>query len=185
MRGRGIHWIARRSACGALAGLTLACGSGLETLSSAHPGAGRGELPPAELEGVLFEGYRGELRDLFVTSDRATVDMVGRVAQLSGVRLALAEPTRGPIEVTAPAGEFKLDDDDFVLSGGVEGTAGGGERFATETVRYVAKDRELVSRDPVTLRREGFVLRADGLRLDLATQHLRLTGNVQAKVIPR
>lgn len=185
MRGRGIDRIERRGACALLAALTLACGSGIEALSNARPGAGRGDLPPAALEGVLFEGYRGELRDLFVTADRATVDMVDRIAQLSDVRLALAEPTRGPIEVTAPTGEFKLDDDDFVLSGGVEGTAGGGERFSTETVRYVAKDRELVGRDPVTLRREGFALRADGLRLDLATQHVRLTGNVKAKVNPR
>jgi LPS export ABC transporter protein LptC len=167
----------------ALACALVGCGSALESLGPSRPG--RAELPPAELEGVLFEGYRGELRDLFVTSERASVDMVGRVAQLSGVRLALAEPTRGPIEVSAPTGEFQLDDDDFVLSGGVEGTAAKGERFTTDELAYVAAKRQLVSRDAVTLRRDGFELRADGLEIDLATRRLRLVGKVQAKVKPR
>ena len=183
MRGRGIQGIACRGACAALASASLACSSALEGLDPVRPA--RPEAPPAQLEGVLFEGYHGELRDLFVTSESASVDMVGRVAQLSGVRLALAEPTRGPIEVAAPTGEFKLDHDDFLLSGGVEGTAAKGERFKTDRLQYVAEKRELVSHDPVSLERDSFVVRADGLELDLVTRHLRLTGRVEAKVKPR
>jgi LPS export ABC transporter protein LptC len=183
MRGREVESVVRRGVCAALALAASACGPALEGLEPVRPG--RATLPPAELEGVVFEGYRGELRDLFVTSERATVDMVGRVAQLSGVRLALAEPTRGPIEVSAPSGEFKLDEDDFLLSGGVEGTAAKGERFSTQRLEYVAKRRELVSREPVTLSRESFVLRADGLALDLVTRRVRLVGQVQARVKPR
>jgi LPS export ABC transporter protein LptC len=182
MRGRGIARIARRLGLVALACALAGCSSALEQLGPTRPG--RTELPPAQLEGVLFEGYRGELRDLYVTSQSASVDMVARVAQLSGVRMALAEPTRGPIEVSAPTGELQLDDDDFVLSGGVEGTAAKGERFTTDRLEYVAAKRRLVSRDPVTLKRDSFELRADGLEIDLATRTLRLVGKVQAKVKP-
>jgi LPS export ABC transporter protein LptC len=183
MRGREIERIARRGAVAALALASFGCGSAIEGLDPVRPGPA--SLPPARLEGVLFEGYRGELRDLFVTSERATVDMIGRVAELEGVKLALAEPTRGPIEVSAPSGEFKLDEDDFLLFGGVEGTAAKGERFTTERLQYVAAERELVSTTPVTLRRDSFVLRADGLALDLVTRRVRLTGKVEARVKPR
>jgi hypothetical protein len=143
----------------ALASALLACGSALDGL-----GPGRSEhaeLPPAELDGVLFEGYRGELRDLFVTSEHATVDMVGRVARLSGVRLTLAEPTRGPIEVAAPTGQFQLDDDDFLLSGGVQGTAAKGERPLPRLAAVVAAKRSS-SAASGDARRDTFQLRADG-----------------------
>ena len=142
-------------------------------------------LPPAELEGVIFEGYRGELRDLSVTAKKAVVDMVGRVASLEDVKLSFSEQSRGKLDVGAPRGEFKLDQDDFVLSGGVVGTAQEGERFSTEAVRYVAANRELVSSSLVELRRSNLVIRADGMQLGLDERRLRLIGKVEARVVPR
>jgi len=133
---------------------------------------------------VIFEGYRGESRDLSVTAEKATVDMVARVAALERVTFTFSEGSRGPIDVSAPSGELKLDQDDFVLSGGVTGGAREGERFSTETVRYVAAKRELVSSTPVELQRENLVLRADGMTLGLDARRLRLIGKVQARVAP-
>jgi LPS export ABC transporter protein LptC len=166
-----------------LLGLCLACGPALDGLVPRAPASMT--LPPAELEGVVFEGYKGELRDLSVTSRKATVDMIGRVASLEDVKLSFSEASRGRLEVGAPLGEFKLDQDDFVLSGGVVGSAQEGERFSTDAVRYVAERRELVSTSPVELRRANLVLRADGMELGLDQRRLRLIGKVEARVVPR
>ncbi|MEX2208068.1 MAG: LPS export ABC transporter periplasmic protein LptC [Myxococcota bacterium] len=161
----------------------LGCSSGLEALDA--PRLAAEGLPPAELQGVIFEGYRGEQRELKVTADRATIDLVARVADLTDVTLRFSEDSRGQIEVAAPSGELKLDEDDFVLSGGVVGSAQKGERFTTESVRYVAKSRQLISTSPVELHRENLDLRADGMTLGLDERRLRLVGKVEARVVPR
>ena len=161
----------------------LGCSSGLEALEvPRHAPKG---LPPAQLQGVIFEGYRGEQRELRVTAERATIDLIARIADLDDVTLRFSEDSRGQIEVAAPSGELKLDEDDFVLSGGVVGSAQKGERFTTDSVRYVAKSREMVSTTPVELHRENLDLRADGMTLGLDERRLRLVGKVEARVVPR
>jgi LPS export ABC transporter protein LptC len=159
------------------------CSSGFEGLAAPRREA-KG-LPPAELEGVIFEGYRGEQREMRVTARRATIDLVTRLADLDDVTLRFSEDTRGQIEVAAPNGELKLDEDDFVLSGGVVGSAQAGERFTTDSIRYVAARRELVSSTRVELKRTNLELRADGMTLGLDKRRLRLVGQVEARVIPR
>ncbi len=159
------------------------CGSELEGLAAPRDAA-KG-LPPAELQGVIFEGYRGEQRELNVTAETATIDLIARVADLDDVTLRFSEDSRGQIEVAAPNGELKLDEDDFVLSGGVVGSAQAGERFTTESVRYVAASRQLVSTTPVELHRENLDLRADGMKIGLDERRLRLVGKVEARVVPR
>jgi len=170
--------IAVLSACTASVG----CGSGFEGFEAArHAPQG---LPPAELHGVIFEGYRGEQRELKVTAEKATIDLIARIADLDDVTLRFTEDSRGQIEVAAPSGEFKLDADDFVLSGGVVGSAQAGERFTTESVHYVAASRELVSTTPVQLERTNLEIRADGMKLGLDARRLRLVGQVKARVVP-
>ena len=178
---RGGESIAALALCFACA----ACGNGLDVLGTSTSPSEPPGLPPAELRGVVFEGYHGELRDLSVTAQAATVDMVRRVAELADVKLSFTEGSRGRIEVAAPIGEFKLDQDDFELSGGVVGSAQEGERFATDRVRFIAAKRELQSSSPVELRRSNLVLRADGMTLGLDQRRLRLTGDVVARVVPR
>lgn len=177
-RGEAIAALAFCLAC-------IGCGNGLDALATNGVANEPLRMPPAELHGVTFEGYRGELRDLSVTAKEAKVDMVGRVAELADVKLSFSEGTRGKIEVAAPVGAFKLDQDDFELSGGVVGSAQEGERFATQSVRYVAAKRELVSTSPVELRRSNLVLRANGMTLGLDQRRLRLVGAVKATVVPR
>ncbi len=172
-------WIAALAACA----FGLGCSSGLEGFAA--PRAETHGLPPAELEGVIFEGYRGEERELSVSAGRATVDLVTRIADLEDVTLHFSEDARGQIEVAAPSGELNLDDDDFLLSGGVVGSAQAGERFSTESIRYVEASRELVSSTPVELHRTNLELRADGMKLGLEARRLRLVGKVRARVVPR
>ncbi len=76
----------------------------------------------------------------------------------------------------------QLDADDFVLSGGVVGTAQRGERFTTDSIRYLASSRELVSSTPVELRRADLRVRANGMKLGLDERRLRLIGDVRAEV---
>jgi LPS export ABC transporter protein LptC len=164
----------------------VACGgNGLDALATSGASDEPPDLPPAILEGVVFEGYSGELRDLWVTARQAKVDMVGRIAELKDVKLSFSEGTRGRIEVEAPAGEFKLDQDDFELTGGVVGSAQAGEKFSTASVRYDAAKRELRSSAPVELRRSNLVLRANGMTLGLEQRRLKLLGAVEARVVPR
>jgi LPS export ABC transporter protein LptC len=163
----------------------VACGNGLDALATGVAPDEPPALPPAILEGVVFEGYSGELRDLWVTARQAKVDMIGRVAELTDVKLSFSEGSRGKIEVEAPSGEFKLDQDDFELSGGVVGSAQAGEKFSTASVRYDAEKRELRSSAPVELRRSNLVLRANGMTLGLEQRRLKLIGAVEARVVPR
>jgi LPS export ABC transporter protein LptC len=164
--------------------VSAGCSSELDVLAKPRSEIAKG-LPPAELQGVIFEGYRGEQRELKVTADQATIDLIRRVADLAGVTLRFSEDSRGQIEVSAPTGELELDQDDFVLSGGVVGSAQAGERFTTDSVRYVAKTRQLVSKTPVKLERTNLQLRADGMTLGLDERRLRLSGKVEARVVPR
>ena len=97
--------------------------------------------------------------------------------------LQFSETERGRIEVGAPSGELKLDEDDFLLSGGVVGSAQAGESFSTDSVRYIAASRELVSSTPVELRRTNLLLRANGMKLGLDARRLRLVGQVHARVL--
>lgn len=133
---------------------------------------------------MTFEGYRGEQLELFVTAASATIDLVSRVAALEQVTFRFSESDRGQVEITAPIGELKLDDDDFDLSGGVLGSAQAGERFSTDRVRYISSSRQLVSTTPVELERANLLLRADGMTLGLDERRLRLVGQVRARVVP-
>jgi LPS export ABC transporter protein LptC len=140
------------------------------------------ELPPVELEGVVFEGYHGDLRDLSVTAASASVDMAAHVAKLQAVSIGFSTEDASKVEVAAPEGQFRLDGDDFALSGGVTGTTAEGERFATDAARYVSKTRTIESDSPVELRRTNLVLTASGMVLEVPTHKLRLNGNVRARV---
>ena len=161
----------------------LGCGAGLQGFDA--PRSAAPELPPIELEGVIFEGYRGELRELSVTAERARIDLAARVADLEQVKFSFSENDRGRIEVAAPNGALELDEDDFVLSGGVSGSAQEGERFSTEQIRYLAASRRLVSATPVELRRAYLLVRANGMELGLEERRLRLIGQVRAEVAHR
>ena len=163
----------------------LGCNSGLDLLESAGTHGAPIELPPIEMEGVIFEGYHGDLRDLSVTADSATVDMTAHVANLREVSMGFSGEDAGKVEISAPVGVFHLDGEDFTLSNGVRGKTGDGERFSTAAAHYVAARRVIESDSPVELRRANLVLTASGMELEVATHKLRLTGNVRARVQPR
>lgn len=163
--------------------LSLGCGADLPGFDA--PRSAAVQLPPIELEGVIFEGYRGELRELSVTAERARIDLTSRVADLDHVKFSFSEKDRGQIEVAAPSGALELDADDFVLSGGVSGSAQEGERFSTEQIRYLAASRRLVSSTPVELQRAELLVRANGMELGLDERRLRLIGQVRAEVSHR
>jgi len=166
-RGKGTRRFVGALQTGALV-FALGCNSGLDLLESAGIRGGPIELPPIEMEGVIFEGYHGDLRDLSVTADSATVDMTAHVANLRQVSMGFSGEDAGKVEISAPVGVFHLDGEDFTLSNGVRGKSGDGE-----------------SDSPVELRRANLVLTASGMELEVATHKLRLTGNVRARVQPR
>lgn len=167
----------------AAAAVTLAgCGSPLEALDGGtRPQV---QIPPITLEKILFEGYHGDLQDLTVTAASAVVDTTTQTARLSDVSIGFAGDENGRIEIAAPVGEFRLDGDDFTLSGGVSGSTAEGEKFTTASVKYIAKRRVLHSDDPVKILRSNVDLSGKGMELELAHQRLRLLGNVRAKVQP-
>ena len=160
------------------------CGSPLDGLET--NGHGPVEIPPIALQQVIFEGYHGDLRDLSVTAASAVVDTTTHIAHLTDVAIGFAGEgdESGRTEISAPTGDFHLDGDDFTLSGGVSGQTGEGERFTTNSVRYVAKGRLLHSDDPVVISRENVEITGKGMDLELAHQKLRLLSSVRARVQP-
>jgi LPS export ABC transporter protein LptC len=170
---------------GAMSAATVVgCSSGLDVLEGRGPREPI-ELPPIEMERVLFEGYHGDLPDLSVTAVSATVDMSAHVANLRDVSIGFAAEDAGKVGISAPAGQFHLDADDFTLTGGVHGQTAEGQRFTTDAVRYVADRRVIESEGPVELRRASVVLTATGMELEVPTHKLRLMGNVKARVQPK
>jgi LPS export ABC transporter protein LptC len=160
----------------------LGCGPAAEPFDAAPPAPP--ELPPVQLEKVVFEGFHGDLRDLSVTAESASVDMIDHRAELHSVAIGVSGDEAGKLEIAAPVGVFRLDRDDFALTGGVQGTTPDGARFKTDSVQYVAKKRALESSSSVELRRANIVLHASGMEIALDTHRLRLTGSVQANVKP-
>ena len=132
-----------------------------------------------------FEAYAAGERDVLVRAERAEVQAEERVAHLYVVRIDFADQGRGPIHIESARGDFELDSDNFVLSGGVEGRARGNERFTTEEVRYEREHERLWSIHPVRVTDDHLVLHGAGMELDLAERRIRLTGRVRAEIAPR
>jgi LPS export ABC transporter protein LptC len=183
-RGRGLRRLvgALRSAAFVFA---VGCNSSFDLLENGGTHTAPVELPPIEMEGVIFEGYHGDLRDLSVTADSATVDLTAHVANLRQVSMGFSDEDASKVDISAPVGVFHLDADDFSLSNGVRGSTGEGERFTTAAAHYVASRRVIASDSPVELHRSNLVLTASGMELEVATHKLRLTGNVRARVQPK
>lgn len=160
------------------------CNGGLDVLESSGTRAPI-EMPPIELERVVFEGYHGDLRDLSVTAASATVDMTSKLANLRDVSIGFAAEDAGKVRIAAPVGQFHLDADDFKLTNGVQGETAEGQRFTTEAASYVANRRLIVSDTPVELQRASVLLTASGMELEIPTHKLRLIGNVKARVQPK
>lgn len=171
----------RRALCGAglLAGLACGPAPDFALLSPT-------ERPPprAQLRGVIFEGYAAGTRELVVRAASAEVDPGQRLVELDSVRISFRDPARGQVRIKAERAEFRLDNDDFVLHDRVEGSTAGGERFTTAHVRYEQAAQRLWTDQPVRLYRDNLVVEGEGMEIDLETRKIRLTGSVQARVVP-
>ncbi|UCB52725.1 MAG: LPS export ABC transporter periplasmic protein LptC [Candidatus Zixiibacteriota bacterium] len=136
--------------------------------------------PRAELQGVVFDGYSAGSRDVEVHAVRAWVDPANRVVDLSKVRIGFEDEKRGKIQIRAQSAQLRLDTDDFVLRGQVEGTTGEGERFTTAEVRYEQARERLWTDQPVELHRSNLLLKGGGMELHVPTRRVRITGDVRA-----
>jgi LPS export ABC transporter protein LptC len=169
------RWSARAAIVWALIG--FGCGADLSTLRPTEL-----ELPPAELEGVRFEGYRAGSRDIEVLATRASIDPSERIALLEHVRIRLRDPVRGDVSIRAERARLDLEADDFTLEGLVHGTIGEGQHFTTSEVRYDA-DRELLWTDrDVSVTRSNLQLEGRGMEVDLRERKLRIKGNVRTRL---
>jgi hypothetical protein len=111
---RGCDRARRTFAFAALWALTaLGCGAGVDPFDQAP--AAPPALPPVQLDIVVFEGFHGDLRDLSVTAASASVDMLGKRAELRSVSIGVTSEERGKLSISAPHGEFRLDKDDFAV----------------------------------------------------------------------
>lgn len=132
-----------------------------------------------ELTGVVFEGYSLDLRDVEVRAASARFDLASNAIHLERVDVAFREDP-GLVELEADEGLVVMEREDFVLTGNVNGTTGGGERFYTEELRFDGAERRLWSESPVRVERAALTLRGDGMEVDLATLRLRFIGRVRA-----
>jgi LPS export ABC transporter protein LptC len=139
-------------------------------------------LPPAELRGVIFEGFSGGIQDAEVRAVEARIDTEARVALLRGVDIGFSDERRGRVEIRAEQGSLDLDSEDFFLSGGVVGRTALGDRFSTAKLEYRRDGQKLRAVDPVRLDRGSMQLYAEGMEFDLEDRRMVLTGKVEALV---
>lgn len=167
----------------AVAGLVglMACGA---EGSSGEAAAQPPPAPVARLHGVVFDGYRGDSRNLQLTAGSADVDWGAEEVFLDRVRIVLPEEQPGPLSVRAARGRIDLRSRGFVLEGGVVASTPEGERFETRSLRYLPDRNVLVSDDPVTVRGRRLDLVGTGLELDVATRQVRVLGPVRARTEP-
>ena len=160
---------------------TLLGGCGIEDLAAPRVSA-PAALPPAELRGVVFEGFSGGIRDAEVRAAEARIDTEERVALLRDVNIGFSDERRGRVEIRADRGTLDLDTEDFLLSGGVEGRTAVGDRFSTAKLEYRSDGRKLWSDTPVRLDRANMQLYAEGMEFDLEDRRVVLTGKVEARL---
>jgi LPS export ABC transporter protein LptC len=165
-----------RGAIAVAVGLT-ACSSG--SLWTEERGA-RASLPPAHLEGVRFEGYRGGASDVEIRARSAEVDWDRDEVRLESVRIFLPATQRGPLEVQADRGRIDLASEGFVLQGEVVAQTGDGQRLETRELRYEPARRTLIGDHPVRVTGERLDLVGSGMELDVPTRRVRLRGPVRA-----
>ena len=146
--------------------LTAVCTGSLLLLACQPPGdlldyANGPHAPtPAQLRGVLFEGYAAGAREVEVRAARANLHPAERVVHLERVQIRFQDERRGQIHIDAERAELRLDSDDFMLHGRVEGSTTEGERFSTAEVRYEQASGRLWTDQPVRLYRSiGFSIR--------------------------
>ncbi|HTO56003.1 MAG TPA: LPS export ABC transporter periplasmic protein LptC [Myxococcota bacterium] len=173
-------------------GVSLGCAPASDPNDAASTSREAENLPPIEMEGVIFEGYHGDLQDLNILASGATVNMATHLANLRDVTIHFTaeddtggKKTTSKVQIAAPKGQFHLDGDDFTLTDGVTGTTEEGQRFVTDAVHYVGKTRLLVSDSPVEMHRATLVVTASGMQLEVPTHKIHLTGNVRAQAMPK
>ncbi|MFQ5514230.1 MAG: LPS export ABC transporter periplasmic protein LptC [Myxococcota bacterium] len=142
-------------------------------------------LPPATLLGVEFEGFSGEARDVRVRAVHAEVDSEAQLVRLERVKIEFEDEARGTVVIEAERAALRLDSDDFVLQGRIEGHLGAGEHFETTEVHYEHASERLWTDHPVELRRAGLHLRGDAMEMDLVSDRVHLKGHVEARMTPR
>ena len=169
-----------RVGCFALLGAALS-GCGSEVLLPT-PTLSQLETPPALLRGVDFDGFRAADHEVEVRAVRAEINSAEGTAALWDVTIRFEEANRGPVEVRAGQAELELDSDDFLLSGPVEGSIGGRERFVTADLRYQREAQRLWTDQPARLEGPRTIVSGDGMEIDLETRRLRLLGDVRAEV---
>jgi LPS export ABC transporter protein LptC len=162
----------------------LACGSGSAWTPSPRQA---GEAPPALLDGVVFEGFRGGAREVQIRAHTAQVDWSREEVALERVSILLTateDAGEGPVEVQAQRGRIDLTTEAFVLDGGVVAKTADGDRMETARLVYEPNRQVLVSRDPVRVIGERLRIDASGLELDVRTRRVRLLGPVRATTEP-
>jgi LPS export ABC transporter protein LptC len=175
----------RRAGSALTAVLLLTCCAPVDVDDGGTASSEPGDMPPALLENVVFEGYAAGSREVAVQARAAEVNADERSVELQGVRISLDDEQRGSVEIQAESALFDLEADDFLLRDRVEGTTARGEHFVTAEVSYEQASQRLFTDHPVVVHRPDMTLRGDGMELDLETRTLKITGNVRTQVEPR
>jgi LPS export ABC transporter protein LptC len=130
--------------------------------------------PPALLEGVRFEGYRGGASDVEVRARAAEVDWASEEVRLEHVQISLPGADRGPLKVEAERGRIDLATEGFVLEGRVVARTGDGQRLETRELRYEPTRRILIGDHPVRVTGRRLNVVGSGMELDVPTRRVRV-----------
>ncbi len=131
------------------------------------------------LEGMTYTVSEGEMNELVVDAQKATLRPELDEAFLEGVHVRMGSRAPGGIpggglEMRCREGVFDLETRDFVATGDVRGVTADGRRFRTEKLRYRASDGLVRSDQPVVLREKDTVLEGTGFEYYVRADRFRL-----------
>jgi len=115
---------------------------------------------------------------------------------ITGIALALTDPDRPRLSVTADAGRVPANRDTVILSGNVRAvrdavpSGAGGEpgsgrmTLVTEYLRVEPKEERVVTDKPVTIEEPRGIIHSVGMELDNKARTLKLKSNVRGTLQP-
>ncbi|MGV8079673.1 MAG: LPS export ABC transporter periplasmic protein LptC [Syntrophales bacterium] len=98
------------------------------------------------------------------------------------IRLILADGQT--FNLTGDQGRLKTDLKDMEITGNVTILSDRGDRFTTDRLHYVHREKKLYTHSPVTMENDRMKIRGIGLTLRMDTRELKLSSRVQAETKP-
>jgi lipopolysaccharide export system protein LptC len=151
-------------------------------LLSKDSAARAGERMRIEAATYRGETGKGEPFEIIARSGVQKTSAVP-IVQLSGLSARL-EQLAGPAFVTAPAGEFFIEENRLVVDGPVVARSASGYSLDGNAIQVSLADNKVTTTEPVSGTLPMGTFRADSFAADIQGRQVRLLGSVKLRITP-